>query len=74
VLFGLLLAPVRGVVRLAELLEQEGLRRLQDPALVRRQLAEVDDAWARGEISDAERDAWQDELVARLVSQRASDG
>jgi hypothetical protein len=34
----------------------------------------VDDAWARGEISDAERDAWQDELVARLVSQRASDG
>jgi hypothetical protein len=74
VLFGLLLAPVRGVVRLAELLEQEALRRLQDPALVRRQLAEVDDAWARGEISDAERDAWQDELVARLVSQRASDG
>lgn len=73
-LFGLLLAPVRGVVRLAELLEQEALRRLQDPALVRRQLAEVDDAWARGEISDAERDAWQDELVARLVSQRASDG
>jgi hypothetical protein len=68
------LAPVRGVVRLAELLEDEARRQLTDPATVRAQLAELDEACANGAISDAERERRRDELVARLVSGRGEPG
>jgi hypothetical protein len=74
VLLTLLLAPVRGVVRLAELLQDEAERQLHDPALIRRRLAEVDAAWQAGEITAGQRDAWQDELVARLVAGGPSGG
>jgi hypothetical protein len=62
------LAPVRGVVWLGEQLEQEARRQLTDPASVRRELAAVDEAYEAGELTEAERDELQDELVARLVS------
>jgi hypothetical protein len=74
VLLTVLLAPVRGVVRLAELLQDEAERQLRDPAQIRRRLAEVDAAWQAGDITAAERDAWQDELVARLVAGGPSGG
>jgi len=61
------LAPVRGVVWLGEQLEHEALRQLNDPARLRRELEEVDAAYAAGEISAAERDERQDDLVARLI-------
>lgn len=73
-LLTLLLAPVRGVVRLAELLQDEAERQLHDPALIRRRLAEVEAAWQAGEITAGQRDAWQDELVARLVAGGPSGG
>lgn len=62
------LAPVRGVVWLGEQLEKEARRQLTDPASVRRELAAVDEAYEAGELTEAERDELQDELVARLVS------
>lgn len=62
------LAPVRGVVWLGEQLEREAYRQWTDPANVRRQLDEVETAYAAGELTQAERDARQDELVARLLS------
>jgi hypothetical protein len=60
-------APIRGVVWLGEQLEQEARRQLNDPANVRRELAAVETAYAAGELTEAERDQRQDELVARLL-------
>ena len=73
-LVGLPLLPVRGVVRLAELLQDEAQRQLSDPAAIRAQLAESDAAFEAGTITAAERDRRQDELVARLVGNRGPLG
>ena len=61
------LAPVRGVVWLGEQLESEARRQWSDPATVRRELAAVEAAYEAGELTEEERDAGQDELVARLL-------
>jgi hypothetical protein len=64
------LAPVRGVVTVAQLLEREAYRQWTDPATVRAQLADVEAAFEAGELTEAERDALQDNLVARLLASR----
>lgn len=68
------LAPVRGVVRLAEMLEDEARRQWSDPAAVRRELAVAETAHANGEISTAEYERIADELVARLLAGRSGGG
>lgn len=65
------LAPVRGVVWLAEQIEREADRQWRDPASVRRQIAEVDAAFEAGQLTAAERDDLQDDLVARLLPQNS---
>ena len=50
-LVGLPLLPVRGVVRLAELLEDEAQRQLTNPAAIRAQLVQLDEACAAGAIT-----------------------
>jgi Gas vesicle protein G len=67
------LAPVRGVVWLGEQLEREAERQLNDPAQVRREIADVDAAYAAGELTAEERDQRQDALVARLLAARSRD-
>lgn len=61
------LAPVRGVAWLAAQLQEEALRQWRDPATVRRELAEVDAAYRRGDLTENERDTLEDALVARLL-------
>jgi hypothetical protein len=61
------LAPVRGVVWLAEQIEEEAARQLSDPEAIRAQLAAIDEAYEAGDLTADERDAMQDELVGRLV-------
>jgi hypothetical protein len=68
------LAPVRGVVSLAEHLEREAYRQWSDPASIRSQLADADAAFEAGELTEAERDEVQDELVARLLASRPGVG
>jgi hypothetical protein len=65
------LAPVRGVVWLAEQIEEEAERQWSDPAAIRQQLAELDRAHEEGLLSDDERDQRADALVARLVASRS---
>ena len=65
------LAPVRGVIVLAEQLEQEADRQWRDPTSVRQEIAAVDAAFEAGELSAQERDERQDALVARLLPPRA---
>jgi hypothetical protein len=69
-LLGLPLAPVRGVVWLAEQLETEAARQQADPGAVRRQLEDLDEARQSGEISAEECAQLQDELVGQLLSAR----
>jgi len=68
------LAPVRGVVWLAEQVEREADRQWRDPASIRRQIADVDAAFEAGQLTEQERDDLQDGLVARLLPQNSEVG
>jgi len=61
------LAPVRVAVWVGELIRDEVDRELYDPAVIRRELTEVDEARAAGRIGPAEADRRQRELIGRLV-------
>jgi Gas vesicle protein G len=61
------LAPVRGVVALAELIQRRVDQELNDPATTRRQLEALEEARERGEISpEEERQAQEDIIQARM--------
>lgn len=68
------LAPVRGVVWVAERIEEQVDHRLNDPAVIRAQIDDLDAAHERGEISEAERDEQQDVLLARLTGREPTGG
>jgi hypothetical protein len=60
------LAPARGVVWIAEQVEQEAARHLDEPAQVRAELAGLEAAFDRGELSAEEFERREDELLERL--------
>jgi cytochrome c-type biogenesis protein CcmI len=62
------LAPVRGVAWVAERIEEEARRQIDDPAAIRRRLAEVDRARASGELSQDEAAREEEDLVRRLLA------
>jgi chorismate mutase len=64
------LAPVRGVVAVAEQIRRQAEQEFFDPVRIREQLAAVQRRREQGELSDAEATAQEDELVARLVEAR----
>ncbi len=61
------LAPVRGVVWLAEQLEAEAQRQRNDPQRIRAELDQLEKAYEEGILTAAERDQQQDVLVTRLL-------
>ncbi|MCK9792424.1 c-type cytochrome biogenesis protein CcmI [Isoptericola sp. 4D.3] len=61
------LAPVRGVVWVAEQVRTEAERELYDPGTIRQRLDEIARARQEGTIDDADADAAERELVARLL-------
>jgi len=60
------LAPVRGTVWIAEQLMAQAEYELDDERTVRRLLLEAEAALERGELSEADYDEIEDELLARL--------
>lgn len=64
--FKLPLLPVKGVIRLGALIQEETERQLHDPARIRRELEEAQWRRAAGEISDEELSRAEQEAVARL--------
>ncbi|MDL5156966.1 gas vesicle protein GvpG [Actinomycetospora termitidis] len=68
------LAPVRGVVWVAERIEEQVDHRLNDPGVIRAQIDDLDNAFERGEITEEERDAQQDVLLARLTGREPGGG
>jgi hypothetical protein len=61
--------PVRGFVRLAEVIRDEADRQLYDPAVVRRQLEAAEEAHAAGRIPDEELADIERAAVGRLTGQ-----
>jgi hypothetical protein len=66
-LFRLPFLPVRAVVQLAEVIRDQAERELHDPAAVRRQLEEAQEARASGEVSDQDLARIEREATRRLL-------
>ncbi|MFL5955045.1 MAG: gas vesicle protein GvpG [Gaiellaceae bacterium] len=60
------LAPLRGTIWIAERLAEQAERELDEETSVRRLLLEAEAALERGELSEAEYEEIEDELLERL--------
>ena len=60
------LAPLRGTIWIAERLMEYAEEELGDEAMARRLLAEAELAYESGELSEAEYEAVEDELLERI--------
>jgi hypothetical protein len=67
-LFRLPFLPLRGVIKLGELIQDEADRQLHDPARIRHELDEAQRRYEAGEISDEEFTQIQDELAGTQVA------
>ena len=65
--------PIQTVIALAELLQEEAERELNDPARIRRELEEAEWQRAHGEISDEDLSRIQDEILRGVVGERPGD-
>jgi hypothetical protein len=77
VLTGLLLlplAPVRGTIWLAERLAEVAEQELDEGATARRLLVEAEIAFESGELTEAEYEQVEDELLDRLDAIRTPEG
>ena len=63
--------PVQALVRLAEVIRDEAEQELYDPAVVRRELEEVQEARVRGTASDEDVARMESEITQRLVGPSA---
>ncbi|WP_440064027.1 gas vesicle protein GvpG [Streptosporangium sp. OZ121] len=67
-ILGLPFAPLRGLIRLAELLQEQAEQELRSPAAVRRRLEELAEARARGEISEEEEAAAAERILTEMIA------
>ncbi len=68
------LAPLRGVLWVAQLLETLAANELNDPDLLRSKLREAEDAHRRGEISADELDRIEEAIFTRLTTMQRAGG
>jgi Gas vesicle protein G len=68
------LAPLRGTIWLAERLAEVAEREADSEATFRRLLVEAEIAFESGELSEAEYEQVEDELLERLELARAGGG
>lgn len=64
---GLPLTPLRLVLALARVLEEEADRQLHDPSRVRQEIEEIEAAQADEQVPDEVAEAGKEELVGRLT-------
>jgi hypothetical protein len=69
-LLGLPLVPVRGVMWLAEQILEQAEEQFYDPARIRAQLEQVDEARRSGELTEEECVEIENELLQRLMHRR----
>ena len=68
--FKLPLLPVHAVVKLAQIIQDEAERTLADPATLRRELEQIEQARTAGEIPDEEAAELEREALARFTQLR----
>ncbi|MGH3245646.1 MAG: gas vesicle protein GvpG [Trebonia sp.] len=71
-IFRLPFLPVQGVIRLAELIEEQAESEYHNPARIRRELEEAQRQRDAGEITDDELAQIEDELTSIMVAPSAS--
>jgi hypothetical protein len=64
------LAPVRGVVALADLIQRQVDQEMRDPATTRRQLERIEEARKRGELSEEEEEQAQEQILQSRITPR----
>jgi len=64
------LAPVRGTIWVAEQVLEEAENQYYDPGVIRRQLEDVEELRASGQVTDEEAEQMEDALVERLMESR----
>jgi hypothetical protein len=69
-LLGLPLAPVRGVLWLAEQIRDHAEEQYYDPARIRAELERIDEARRIGELPEERCDELENELLQRLMVRR----
>jgi chorismate mutase len=69
-LLSLPIAPVRGVMWLAEQIQDQAELQYYDPARIREQLERIDEARRSGELPEDECAELENELLQRLMSRR----
>ncbi len=67
ILFTWPLAPIRGVVRLGELIQDQVERELYDPAVLRRELEAIEEARDAGRVSEEEAARAMEDVLARMT-------
>jgi hypothetical protein len=73
-LLGLPLAPVRGLISIAEILREQAEQELYDPNVARRQLEELSEQRSDGEISADEEAEKQQQILDRMLGQDGAQG
>ncbi len=68
--FGAPLLPLRGLVWIAELIQEQVELELRNPASVRRQLEQIEEARAAGLISEEEENLAMEQALGRLTAAR----
>lgn len=61
------LMPIKGFIKLAEIIDEEAQREFHDPAAVRRRLEEAQEAKVSGKASDEEVAEVEGEALGRLI-------
>lgn len=69
-LLGLPLAPLKGVMWVAEQIHDHAEQQFYDPVRIRAQMERIDEARRAGEMSDAEAAELENELLQRLMVRR----
>ena len=64
------IAPLRGVVAAAEQVRRQAEEEFYDPVRIRAQLEDVELRRQDGRLTDEEAEAWEEELVERLLVAR----
>ncbi|NYF55603.1 gas vesicle protein GvpG [Micromonospora purpureochromogenes] len=67
-------APVRGLTAVVKVIAREAESQLHSPINVRRELEELDEAAAAGEITAEERDRGQQQVLERLSGAGSASG
>ncbi|MGK8509840.1 gas vesicle protein GvpG [Nocardia asiatica] len=64
------IAPVRGVIWLGEVIQDQVEQQMHDPANMRRELEEINAAAAAGQLSEEERKQAQQAVLDRMTGPR----